>query len=299
MRLRKCLFLGLLILTCFFLSGCDQKLNLAPLVRNTPTPVPSSDSKSSQTSAAKKAAATPTSAPVPAGASVTPSPRRVGIREGSAGSVLISNSSGQRIRQVFLQTSGSDSWGRNLIPGEASVYMGEVFQLYYPPLSSGGSYNLRMVDNNSTTYEIYGVDLTDMQNAILRMDDQGSVYLAYMSLSSGAEEDTRGSSWSSGNESGEDEESQYYDPSSFNPFAYRNVTGTPTPSGADSGTETDAEEWDYIGDGSDAWDYNGYDAYSGDGSYDYNDYDDSYDSGTDEYYGIPYDDEWDYQSENY
>ena len=291
MRLRK--FLFLCILACFFLSGCEEKLNLAPLVRNTPTPVPSSDSKSSQASGTKKAAATPTSAPVPAGASVTPSPRRVGIREGSAGSVLISNSSGQRIRQVYLQLSGSDNWGRNLIPGEASVYMGEVFQLYYPPLTSGGSYNLRLVDNESTTYEIYGVDLTDMQNAFLRMDEQGSIYLAYTSLSSGSETDTRGSSWISGSEGGEEEESQYYDPSTFNPFAYRNVTGTPAPAGSEGGTEVDVEEWDYIGDGTDAWNYND--------SSDYSDYDysESYGGSTDEYYGIPYDEEWDYQSDYY
>jgi len=288
MQLRKILLLG--VLACFALSGCDRKLelNLAPLVRNTPTPAPSTGKGSSGTSATRTPAPTATSAPSRAGMTATPSPRRVGIREGSAGSVLVSNSSGQRIREIYLQTSGAENWGRNLIPGEASVHVGESFQLYYPPLGSAGSYNLRMLDNNGITYEIYGVDLADMQNAILRKGEDNNVYLSYMSLASGQEKDTRGSSWSSGDTGAEEvEESQYFDSSGFYPFTDRRVTGTPAPES--SGFEDDSGEWDYIGDGTDAWDYGG-----GENS-GYND--GSYEESPNEFYGIPYDDEWDYQSE--
>ena len=295
MKIRSILLVS--VLACLCLSGCEQKFNLTPLVRNTPTPQPASSAEASDT-AVKKATATPIPTRAP-GLSATPSPRRVGIREGSAGSVYVSNSSGQRIREILLQVSGSENWGRNLIPGEASVHVGEAFQLFYPPLSSGSSYNLRLVDNEGISYEIYGVDLADMENAILRKDEAGNVYLAYTSKSTHTEKDTLGSSWSNGRaDEDEDSQSQYYDSTTYNnPFAYQNLTVTPAPDETDAWNDYDDgshdEEWDYIGDGTDAWNYDeNYDSdyYSGD---DYGYYSDS----PDEYYGIPYDEGWDYQSQ--
>lgn len=96
--------------------------------------------------------------------------------------------------------SGSEDWGDNLIPREFSVKASDQVQMFYTPESvqasaeevdseetgapSGALYDMKLVTADGNTYEIYSIELSDMEKASLTLDEETSTaYLRYMSLS--------------------------------------------------------------------------------------------------------------------
>ena len=244
-----------LILGCFLLSGCGSSIKLPSLLQSTPTPaITPVETKVPETTLIPEISATPTPAFSP-----TAAPRMIGRKTTSAGSAMISNSTGTRFRQLFLQVSGTGDWGRNLIPSEGSIRVSEQFTLYYPEAVNGNTYDLRLRDDDGTLYEIYGVDLTDIDSAVLRKDDEDVVYLSYMSKNTKSEKDTRGSSWNNnpGNDTYNVENSwdswngampstsDSEDYSSWNEQDYY----------YDTGSESSYDDSDWTWDESEAWDY--------------------------------------------
>lgn len=231
-------------LSSALLTGCGENINLPSLMQDSPTPSAEQPEPSvTQVPAEPVVSADPTATPAPT-AAPTKAPRMIGRKTTAAGSVRISNSTGMRFRQLFLQISGMDDWGRNLIPGEGSIHVSEQFTLYYPEAVAGNTYNMRLRDSDGMIYEIYNVNLTDMDTAVLRKDDEDVVYLSYMSLSTHNEQDTRNSSWNN----------NYWDDGSYD-------------SSYDDSSYDDSSSWDYDSGSGDDWnvesgDYYYYDAES-------------------------------------
>ena len=175
------------------------------------------------------------------------------------------------LRKIYIRVSGTEEWGNNLIPAESSVRAAEEVNMYYEPSAEEGTlYNMQIVAEDGNTYEIYNVELSDMERASLHLEE-GSVYLRYLSLSTKnetttTESDSYDASYEdSSYDSGYYEDSyydsshddSYYDDSYYDDSYY------------DDGYYDDSYEDGYYDDGS-------YD----DGSYDDGSYDDSGD-GTD------------------
>lgn len=75
--------------------------------------------------------------------------------------------------------SGSEDWGDNLIPREFSVKASDQVQMFYTPESvqasaeeedseetgapSGALYDMKLVTADGNTYEIYSIELSDME----------------------------------------------------------------------------------------------------------------------------------------
>ena len=265
------------------LAGCGSKgsvVEVTPTLAATPTPT--------------EVPATVT--PVPTS---TPAPKVIGVKTSQAKYIYLTNSLQNDIREIYLMTSGGEDWGKNLIPSESSVKAAEQVQMYYTADSSSASdsseestdtttdtssasalYDMKIVTASGDAYQIYSVNLGDMEKASLAYDDESSVaYLRYMSLSEKKEKDTKENSQqtSSSDDSSEDTS---YDDSSY-----------------DSSDDSYDNSYD---DGS--YDDSSYDDSSyDDGSYDDSSYDDgssdgsSYDDYTDE--GYDTDEEggdWDY-----
>lgn len=204
MRYKKTVMMlaaGLALMT----AGCGKKDKAAEItptpvlaVTATPTPVP----------------ATPTPMPT-----ATSAPRMIGTKTAGSKFIYLTNNTEGRIRGLYIKSSDSGEWGKNLITGESSVKAAEQVRMYYQSQSGEDvTYDMRFVDANSNTYEIYNVKLFDMERASLKKDsDQGIYYLTYMSLSSKSEKDTKDnytSSYDSGNDVDDDDSDvpiQYYD----------------------------------------------------------------------------------------
>lgn len=240
------------------LAGCGTKEE-APEI--TPTPVPT---------------ATPTAVPatVTPAPTATPAPRVIGVKTSQSKFIYLTNDLGTNLREIYLKVSGTEEWGKNLIPSESIVQDNEQVQMYYSSGTTavgsessaetssgeGGSsdsslYDMKVVTADGNTYEIYSIATDDMEKATLTMDeDSGVAYLRYMSLSSNSEMDTRENSQQTGY--GEDSDESY----DYTEEYY------------------DSTQDDYYDDSSD--DY--YDD-SSDDSYD-DSSDDSYDDGSDDSY---------------
>ena len=183
------------------LAGCGTKEE-APQV--TPTPVPT---------------ATPTAVPatVTPAPTATPAPRVIGVKTSQSKFIYLTNNLGTNLREIYLRTSGTEEWGKNLIPSESIIQDNEQVQMYYSSgssaMESGSSeessgdtgssdsslYDMKVVTADGNTYEIYSIETGDMEKATLTMDeDSGVAYLRYMSLSSNSEMDTRENSQQTG-----------------------------------------------------------------------------------------------------
>lgn len=249
---------GLALMT----AGCGKKEKMAEI---TPTPVPT-------------VAATPT--PVPATPTpmptATPAPRMIGTKTTDSKFIYLTNNTEGRIRGLYIKTSDSGDWGKNLITGESSVKAAEQVRMYYQPKSGEAvTYDMRFLDGNGNAYEIYNVELGDMERASLKKDsEQGIYYLSYMSLSSRNEKDTKGNYTSSYDTDNDDD-------SSDAPIQYYDNYGTD-----DSGSDDSSDDSNYYYDndvleGDDSDDSSGSDdSGSGDGSDD-SDSDDSSDGSED------------------
>ena len=254
------------------MAGCGKKQD--SVVEATPTP---------------EATAAPTAVPVtvtPVPTS-TPAPKVIGVKTTDAKFVYLTNSLSSDLREIYLMTSGGEDWGKNLIPSESSVKGAEQVQMYYTPSTESTDsedtsedstedtsststelYDMKIVTSDGNTYEIYSIDLGDMEKASLTMDtDSETAYLRYMNLSEKKEKDTRDNSQQTSSSDDESSDDSSYDDSSYDDSGYDDSSDD----GSDDGSYDDSSD-----DGS-------YDGNYDDGSYDDGSYDDgSYDDGSDD-----------------
>ena len=259
------------------MAGCGKKQD--SVVEATPTP---------------EATAAPTAVPItvtPVPTS-TPAPKVIGVKTTDAKFVYLTNSLSSDLREIYLMTSGGEDWGKNLIPSESSVKGAEQVQMYYTPSTESTDsedtsedstedtsststelYDMKIVTSDGNTYEIYSIDLGDMEKASLTMDtDLETAYLRYMSLSEKKEKDTRDNSQQTSSSDDESSDDSSYDDSSYDDSGYDDSSDD----GSDDGSYDDGSD-DGSYDGS--YDDGNYD----DGSYDDGSYDDgSYDDGSDD-----------------
>ena len=264
------------------LAGCGTKEE-APEI--TPTPVPT---------------ATPTAVPatVTPAPTATPAPRVIGVKTSQSKFIYLTNDLGTNLREIYLKVSGTEEWGKNLIPSESIVQDNEQVQMYYSSGTTavgsessaetssgeGGSsdsslYDMKVVTADGNTYEIYSIATDDMEKATLTMDeDSGVAYLRYMSLSSNSEMDTRENSQQTGYGEDSDESydytEEYYDSTQDDYY---------DDSSDDYYDDSSDDSYDDSSDGS-------YDD-SSDGSYD-DSSDDSYDDSSDDSYDDGSDDSY-------
>ena len=106
--------------------------------------------------------------------------------------VYLTNSTKGEIREIYLRAAGGEEWGKNLVPAEATIKAAEQVQMYYTSDSAKNAiYDMKIVDGDGNAYEIYSVQLSDMEKAKL-MIDNGEAYLTYTSLSEKSEKSTIG-----------------------------------------------------------------------------------------------------------
>ncbi|HJB14755.1 MAG TPA: hypothetical protein IAA05_01775 [Candidatus Blautia excrementipullorum] len=275
-------------------AGCGSE-EKAPEV--TPTPVPT---------------ATPTAVPatVTPAPTATPAPRVIGVKTSQSKFIYLTNSLGTNLREIYLRSSGTEDWEKNLIPSESIIQDNEQVQMYYSSGtsvtgstssedtsagedSSSSLYDMKIVTADGNTYEIYSIETDDMEKATLTLDeDSGVAYLRYMSLASKSEKDTRENSQQTGyGEDSEDSydyteeyydstEDEYYDDSSDDGsgdyYYYDDSSDDGSGDYSDDGSGDDYDDSSDDGSGDD------YDDSSDDGSGD--DYDDSSDDGSGDYY---------------
>ncbi len=274
--------------------------------------------KSSETEPEPAApAAVPTAAPTavpitatPAPTS-TPAPRSIGEKNPKSKYVYLTNNLNTRIREFYLMVSGDEDWGENLIPSETSVKKSEQVQLFYTPESENDEnemdsedetedskifYDMKIVTAEGDIYEIYSIELGDMEKASLTYDQEmGIAYLRYMSLADKKEKDTKENSQQTGasddysEEDDSDDESSddgnsdggnYDDGSSDNGSS---DDGSYDDGNSDSGSSDDGNSDSGNGDDGSSDDGNYDDGSSDDGSSDDGNYDDgNYDDGSDD-----------------
>ena len=164
----KKLLIVLTAVTALGIAGCGKSSKETAEV--TPTPVPT----------AAPTAAPATSTPLPTS---TPAPKLIGVKTSTAKFVYLTNSTKGEIREIYLRAAGGEEWGKSLVPAEATIKDAEQVQMYYTPDSARDAiYDMKIVDGDGNAYEIYSVQLSDMEKAKL-MIDNGEAYLTYTSLS--------------------------------------------------------------------------------------------------------------------
>ena len=274
------------------LAGCGTKEE-APEI--TPTPVPT---------------ATPTAVPatVTPAPTATPAPRVIGVKTSQSKFIYLTNDLGTNLREIYLKVSGTEEWGKNLIPSESIIQDNEQVQMYYSSgtsaMESGSSaessgdtgssdaslYDMKIVTADGNTYEIYSIETGDMEKATLTMDeDSGVAYLRYMSLSSNSEMDTRENSQQTGYGEDSDESydytEEYYDSTQDDYYDDSSDDSYDDSSDGSYDDSSDDSSDDYYDD-------------SSDGSYD-DSSDGSYDDSSDDYYDDSSDDSYDDSSDDY
>lgn len=242
-------------------------------------------------------AATPTPTAVPATVTPvptsTPAPKLIGVKTSQAKYVYLTNKLSDDIREIYLMTSGGDDWGKNLIPAESSVKAAEQVQMFYTPADSVSSestdesadtaskavYDMKIVTAKGDAYQIYSIDLSDMEKASLSYDEEtGVAYLSYTSLADKSEKNTKDNAQqTASSESTDESDAAAYsadDSGSSDGSDYSSDDSSSYDSSYDSGSADDSS----YDDGS--YDSGSYD----DGSYDDGSYDDgSYDDGSYDY----------------
>ena len=242
-----------------------------------------SDKKAEEVVPTVAPTATPTIPPVTAtpAPTSTPAPRKIGEKTSQSKFVYLTNNLKTDVRELYLMVSGSEDWGDNLIPREFSVKASDQVQMFYTPESvqasaeevdseetgapSGALYDMKLVTADGNTYEIYSIELSDMEKASLTLDEETSTaYLRYMSLSEKKEKDTKENSQQTSSSDDSSEETSSDDSSYDDSYS--------DDSSYDDGSSDDSSSYD---DGS--YDDGSYD----DGSYDDSSYDDYVDEGDD------------------
>lgn len=259
-------------------------------------------------------AAAPTAVPtaVPATATPaptsTPAPRSIGEKNSKSKYVYLTNNLSTKIREFYLMVSGEDEWGENLIPSETSIKKSEQVQLFYTPESdsheeetisedetadSENLYDMKIVTADGDIYEIYSVELGDMEKAVLTYDqDMGVAYLRYMSLTDKKEKDTKENSQQTGasddySEEDDQDDESYDNGNSDNESSDDGSSddgssddGSSDDGSNDNGNSDDGDSDDGNSDDGNSDDGNSDDGNSDDGNSDDGNYDDgNYDDG--------------------
>lgn len=248
-------------------------------------------------------AAAPTAVPtaVPATATPaptsTPAPRSIGEKNSKSKYVYLTNNLSTKIREFYLMVSGEDEWGENLIPSETSIKKSEQVQLFYTPESdsheeetvsedetadSENLYDMKIVTADGDIYEIYSVELGDMEKAVLTYDqDMGVAYLRYMSLTDKKEKDTKENSQQTGasddySEEDDQDDESYDNGSSDNGNSDDGSSddGSSDDGSSDGGSNDNGNSDDGGSDDGNSDDGNSDDGSSDDGNYDDGNYDD-------------------------
>lgn len=250
----KKLLIVLTAVTALGIAGCGKSSKETAEV--TPTPVPT----------AAPTAAPATSTPLPTS---TPAPKLIGVKTSTAKFVYLTNSTKGEIREIYLRAAGGEEWGKSLVPAEATIKDAEQVQMYYTPDSARDAiYDMKLVDGDGNAYEIYSVQLSDMEKAKL-MIDNGEAYLTYTSLS---EKSTIGNVETDNSEADSSDSADSTDASDLTDSS-SGITDTSSDSSDGSYDNSDDGSYDNSDDGS-------YDS-SNDGSYDGSD-DGSYDNSSDD-----------------
>lgn len=248
-------------------------------------------------------AAAPTAVPtaVPATATPaptsTPAPRSIGEKNSKSKYVYLTNNLSTKIREFYLMVSGEDEWGENLIPSETSIKKSEQVQLFYTPESdsheeetvsedetadSENLYDMKIVTADGDIYEIYSVELGDMEKAVLTYDqDMGVAYLRYMSLTDKKEKDTKENSQQTGvsddySEEDDQDDESYDNGNSDNGSSDDGSSddGSSDDESSDGGSNDNGNSDDGDSDDGNSDDGNSDDGNSDDGNYDDGNYDD-------------------------
>ena len=178
--MKKRVLIAALAVMALCTTGCTGvKKKAAETITPTPTPVPTTAPTPIPTSAV--------TTPVPTS---TPAPRVIGVKTSTAKHIFLTNNTENALREVYLRSSGSEEWGKNLVANESTVKSLEQVQMFYTPQSSEYTvYDMKIVDKVGNAYVIYSINLGDMESAALRAKD-GTAYLSYMSLSTRKETNT-------------------------------------------------------------------------------------------------------------
>ena len=282
----KKLLIVLTAVTALGMAGCGKSSNETAEV--TPTPVPT----------AAPTAAPATSTPL---LTSTPAPKLIGVKTSTAKFVYLTNSTEGEIREIYLRAAGGEEWGKNLVPAEATIKAAEQVQMYYTSDSAKNAiYDMKIVDGDGNAYEIYSVQLSDMEKAKL-MIDNGEAYLTYTSLSEKSEKSTIGNVETDNSVADSSDSADSTDASDLTDSS-SGITDTSSDNSDGSDDNSDDGSDDSSDDGS-------YDNSSDDGSDDSGDYvddssnsgsgDDSLDNSTDDSGdgGIVWDDNGDWSEE--
>ena len=260
-----------------------------------------SDKKAEEVVPTVAPTATPTIPPVTAtpAPTSTPAPRKIGEKTSQSKFVYLTNNLKTDVRELYLMVSGSEDWGDNLIPREFSVKASDQVQMFYTPESvqasaeeedseetgapSGALYDMKLVTAVGITYEIYSIELSDMEKASLTLDEETSTaYLRYMSLSEKKEKDTKENSQQTGYGDDYDSEDESYDDSYSDDGSYDDGNsddgyyddGSSDDGNSDDGGSDDGNYDDGGSDDGNSDDGGSDDGSSGDGGSDDGDYDD-------------------------
>lgn len=283
-----------------------------------------SDKKAEEVVPTVAPTATPTIPPVTAtpAPTSTPAPRKIGEKTSQSKFVYLTNNLKTDVRELYLMVSGSEDWGDNLIPREFSVKASDQVQMFYTPESvqasaeeedseetgtpSGALYDMKLVTADGNTYEIYSIELSDMEKASLTLDEETSTaYLRYMSLSEKKEKDTKENSQQTGyGDDYDSEDDSYSDDGSYDDGSYddgNSDDGYYDDGSSDDGNYDDggSDDGNYDDGGSDDGNYDDGDSddgSSGDGGSDDGDYDDG---GSDDGSGDDYVDAGDGEDDGY
>ena len=201
----------------------------------------------------------------------TPAPKLI-VKTSTAKFVYLTNSTKGEIREIYLRAAGGEEWGKSLVPAEATIKDAEQVQMYYTPDSARDAiYDMKIVDGDGNAYEIYSVQLSDMEKAKL-MIDNGEAYLTYTSLSDKSEKSTIGNVETDNSEADSSDSADSTDASDLTDSS-SGITDTSSDSSDGSYDNSDDGSYDNSDDGN-------YDS-SNDGSYDGSD-DGSYDNSSDD-----------------
>ena len=218
----------------------------------------------------------PTPTPVPTS---TPAPRRIGTKTPQSKYVYLNNGFAEALREVYLRGSGEGDWGKNLLPVESTVKPAEKVQMCYTPSNtSGGLYDLKLVDKKGNSYAIYEVNLSDFEDGTIALENDVAV-LTYISLTTGDETraeyseilDRDYSSPGSGSGSGSSDHEGDYNYGYYDDYGNWITYDYSSSSGSSSGDSGYDYYDDY--DSYSSYDYsdNSYDSYVGDSNYGYYD----------------------------
>ena len=248
----KKLLIVLTAVTALGMAGCGKSAEV------TPTPVPT----------AAPTAAPATSTPLPTS---TPAPKLIGVKTSTAKFVYLTNSTKGEIREIYLRAAGGEEWGKNLVPAEATIKDAEQVQMYYTPDSARDAiYDMKIVDGDGNAYEIYSVQLSDMEKAKL-MIDNGEAYLTYTSLSDKSEKSTIGNVETDNSEADSSDSADSTDASDLTDSS-SGITDSSSDNSDGSYDNSDDGSYDNSDDGSyDNSDDGSYDNSSDDGNYDSSD----------------------------